>query len=153
DRTSLPANAQIDDLDEYRKPQREVYVALRNVHVETVADERDSDEEQERQREDLERGMPLNETADRAGRHHHDHHSQHNSGDHDLEILRHPDGRNHRVERKHDVEEHDLHDDRSEGRRRTPLAMVLGAFESVMDLEGGLREQKQSAGDQDEIAT
>src|SRR4051812_17796784 len=40
-----PAHAEVDHLDKHRKAHREVDVALRNVHPESLADERDADEQ------------------------------------------------------------------------------------------------------------
>src|SRR5688572_31340002 len=53
DRRALPADAQVDHLDEDREAHGEVDVALRDVLLEAFADQRDADQQQEAERQHL----------------------------------------------------------------------------------------------------
>ena len=64
DRTALPADTQIDGLDEHREAHRKVDVALGNMHVEAVADERHANQQEKRQRQNLDGWMQADEMAD-----------------------------------------------------------------------------------------
>ena len=68
------------------------------------------------------------------------------------DVVGHADGGDHRVEREHDVEQHDLHDDRGERRRDPRADVALLAFELVVNLVRRLGDQEQAADEQDQIA-
>src|SRR4029453_10049909 len=61
------SDSEIHHLDEDREAHREVDVPLRNVQPQAVANERDSDQQQEGKRQDFLRRMPVDEIADRTG--------------------------------------------------------------------------------------
>ena len=70
--------------------------------------------------------------------------------------LDHADGRQHRVDRKHQVEQQDLSDhvgDADLRRRSWPSFVVVQlAFEAAVNFPRGLGQQEQAAGDQDQVA-
>ena len=57
----LAPQPQVDHLDEDREAHREVDVALRDVLVEALGDQRHADQQQERQRQHLDRRVPVDE--------------------------------------------------------------------------------------------
>src|SRR5262245_24518573 len=67
DRLALLAQPQVEHLDENRKSHGEVDVALRDVLVEPLGDQRHADQQQEAQGQHLDRGMARDELTDRAG--------------------------------------------------------------------------------------
>ena len=73
-------------------------------------------------------------------------------GDHHPQLVDHADGRDDRVEREDDVEQHDLDDHAGERRARRGRRVLLLPFELLVDLEGALAEQEQAAADQNQIA-
>ena len=58
---SFSADPDVDHLDEHREAHREVNVALLDVPAEAVGDERHADQQQERQRQDLDGRVGLDE--------------------------------------------------------------------------------------------
>ena len=69
------------------------------------------------------------------------------------DLVHHADRRDHRVEREHDVDDHDLGDDRRQrvrGPRRA--TRFVFALELVVDLVRRLADQEQAADDQDQLA-
>jgi hypothetical protein len=52
-------DAQVDDFDKHRETHRKVDMALRYLHTEAVADQRDANHQQQRQREDFTVGWRL----------------------------------------------------------------------------------------------
>ena len=120
---------------------------------EAFGDERHADQQQERQRQHLHRRMPVHERADRPGReHHHARPTMTTAAIITAQLVDHADRGDHRVEREHDVEQHDL-DDHAGERGGDPLAAWPSSPSSLLvDLEGALAEQEQAADDQNQIA-
>ena len=113
------AHAQVDHLDEDREAHRKVDVALGDVQVEALADERQSDQQQERQGEHLHGRMAVDEIADWSSCEQHHAHRDDDGGDHDRQlralvaggVLHHADRGDHAVEAEDDVQNDDLRDD------------------------------------------
>ncbi len=148
-----PANPKVDHLDEDRERHRGVDVALGDVQAEPVGHQHQADHDQEAQRQHLDGRMALDELADRPGEHQHEHDRDQDRGDHHPALVDHADCGDDRVEREHDVEHHDLHDDAAEGRRHRAGGDRLGrALELLVDLVRGLADQEQAAADQDQVA-
>src|SRR5690606_15588538 len=61
-----PPDPQVDGLHEHREGHRRVDVALRDVLAEAVGDQHQADHDQEAQCQHLDRGVALDEIADRA---------------------------------------------------------------------------------------
>src|SRR5436190_5177239 len=133
--------------------------------AQAVSYEQHADEDQEAEREDLERWMPANEIANGAGEKQHDRDREHDSGAHDPDranryaanlhsLVDGADGRNDRVERKNDVHDSDRHNYSREalGRSRRPIVPFGAAIDLVVNFDRALVDQKQTANDQDEIA-
>jgi len=93
------------------------------------------------QRQHFDRGMAVDEVADRGGREHHHAHGDHDGGDHHAELARHADGGDHGVEREHEIEEYELADDAAEGDGRAGGARRLVALESLVNLAGAFRDE------------
>ena len=119
----LRAARRFKDSTNTEKSHREVDVPLADVLPQAVSEQHHADEQQERQREHLDRGMTMHERAQGAGGHEHHAHGDHDRGHHHHRVLRHPDGGNDRIERKDDVEQRDLYDDLHEAH---PALHVLG---------------------------
>src|SRR6187200_3239871 len=64
DRIRFLAKPHVQDLDKYRERHREIDVALRYMLTEPFADERYTDQQQERKCQHLNRRMPLDERSD-----------------------------------------------------------------------------------------
>ena len=73
--------------------------------------------------------------------------------DHDRDLLHHADGGDDRVEREHDVEQHDL-DQMTPAKLAAPAwdRVSLFSLELVVDLVRALGEQEQAADDEDQVA-
>ena len=66
--------------------------------VESFADQRDADQQQEAECKNLHSWMSIDELTDRARRQQHHTDGDDHREDHHGNVLRHPDGRDHRVE-------------------------------------------------------
>jgi hypothetical protein len=84
------------------------------VLIESFADQRDADQQQEAEGQHLHGRMTVDEIADRAGRKEHHHDGDHHGEHHHRQMLSHADSGNHRIEREHDIEQQDLDDDADE---------------------------------------
>src|SRR5688572_14409234 len=102
---------QVKHLHEDGEGHRKIDVAFRDVLVKAFGDQRHADEQQKTERQHLDCGTALDEVADGACEHHHKHYRNHNSRDHDLDLVHHTDGRNHRIKGENDVKQKYLHDD------------------------------------------
>ena len=85
--------------------------------IEPFRDQHDSDEQQEAERQHLDRGVTLDKAAHGACESHHEGNRDHDRGDHNGDLIDHADGGDDGVEGEDDVEQHDLHDDAGERRR------------------------------------
>ncbi len=78
-----------------------------------------------------------------------DYHCRH----HDRQVIDHPHGGNHGVERKDSVQHHDLRDHRPEFR---PLTLgrvgAIFPFQPFVELHGGFKEQEEAAEQHNQIA-
>ena len=80
--------------------------------IEAVGDKHDADHEEKCQSQHLDRRMVGNEAAYRAGERHHEQYRAHDGGDHYFEPVDHPDRRDDRIEREHEIDDRDLNDHR-----------------------------------------
>ena len=98
--------------------------------------------------------MLRHEPRHRPRRHIHHGACDDNSGDHDLEILRHPDRSDDGIQREHQIDDDDLDDDPEEragfGLRRIPSAFAR--FDLAVNLVRRLGDQECTAADQDDVA-
>src|SRR5207249_6062462 len=131
---------------------REINVAAVDVFVDSLGDEHDADQDEETEGKNLERGVALHKVADDPGEHQHDADGRDHGGDHYTQVLRHADRRDHRVERKDDIEDGDLHQRpaKATGLRQTRL--VRRPLQLVVNFLRAFGDQKKSAADQNEIA-
>ncbi len=96
--------------------------------------------------------MVVHEVADRLGRDHHHADGDEHRGDHHRDLVDHPDRGDNRVEAEDRVEQDDLHDDRPERCGAGSCRRVaLLALELLVDFEGRLADEEQSAEQEDEI--
>ncbi len=147
------AQLEVEHLDAERERHREVDVALRDVQVEAFADQRDAHQDQEREREHLDRRVLVDELADRLRGEHHDAHRDDDREHHHRNVAHHPHCGDDRIEREDDVDHRDLHERAVEaGGGTAAMPFVAGALERRVDLHHGLREQEQPAADQDQVA-
>lgn len=109
------ADAYVKHFDGKGKPESEVDIAFVDLLVETFKDEHDTDKEKEGEGEDLDRWMAFDEPPDSGGVEHHDENRHDNGGNHDVEVVGHPDGGNDGIKREDDIQEHDLDKDKHEG--------------------------------------
>src|SRR5436190_8957010 len=140
------AQAQIDHLDEHGEPHREVDIALRHFNVESLGDEHHADHQEKRERQHFDGRMPRDEMMDPARHRHHEDHGQHDRHRHDADVLYHADGGDDRVEREHDVDDDDLHQDRAKARLDGSALGVRVGFELLVKFADGLVDQEEAAG-------
>ena len=74
-------------------------------------------------------------------------------GDHDLQVLRHADRGDDRIERKHQIDDHELN---ARSRRRPPWwrqqpAIALARLDLGMNFMRRLGDEEQAAADQDDV--
>ena len=148
----LARRADVEELHEHREAHREVDEALLDVLAEALRREHDTDEQQERERQHLERRMLLDEPAHGARRDQHHEHRDDHRRDHDRQLVGHAHRGDDRVQREHDVQDHDLDDHRGERAGGLDVAGVLLALEPAVDLPGRLGDEEQAAAEQDEVA-
>src|SRR5262249_53408235 len=96
--------------------------------------------------------MALDKTADHAREQHHHTNGDDHGRDHDYDLIDHTDGGNHRVEREDNVESKNLQQNAAERRPLADKVMFTALFELKMHLSCALRDQKQTASDQNECA-
>jgi hypothetical protein len=96
----------------------------------------------------------VDEIGQRIGGEHHDGHGDDDRDHHDGHVIGHADGGNDAVHRKHDVQHHDLADGRRHSHRAAWLEQVGTGVrvDVVVDFLGGLPDQEQAAGQQDDVA-
>src|SRR5690606_29190521 len=149
------AHADVQRLDAQREGHGEVDVTLRHMHVERFGNQQGADHDQERQREDLQSRMLVDEVADGTGRQHHHHNRNDNRRHHHRHVVHQPNSGNHRVQREDDIDNRDLQDDADEAGlyRRTAVSLLFFlAFHAVPDFHGALEQQEQTTEEQDQIA-
>ena len=104
-------HSHVQDLDSQRKGHGEVNVAFVDFLANGLGYQHDSNQDQETECQRLDGWVRLDEFADRPSEDHHDDDRYHDCGNHDREFLGHTYGRNHGVERKHDIQDGDFKDD------------------------------------------
>jgi hypothetical protein len=126
------------------------------VRAEALGDQRHPDHQQEAQRQHHDGGVGVDEVRERGGGEQHHGHGDQDRDHHDRDVLRHADRGDDAVDREHQVQHQDLAD-----RGRHAHAGRLAGLEHVraglgvdvvVDLLGGLPDQEQAAGDQDQVA-
>src|SRR3990170_1640609 len=90
-------NPHVQKLHEHREGHGKVDVALGDVLVEALQHQHEPYQEQEAQCQHLQRGVAVDEAADRSGRDHHDADRDHHGGDHHAQFVHHPNGGYYRV--------------------------------------------------------
>src|SRR4051794_27864536 len=100
--------------------------------------------------------MPVHEIANVAGKPKHDAHREDHGSDHDLDVLSEAHRRDDGIKREDDVDHNDLRYDRHHGGAAAGgLAVRIGAvfiaFKAAMDLMHAFPEEKESAGEEDEV--
>ena len=149
---------QVEHFDEHREENREIKVAFGHFAVRQMAqmrrfrDQHEADQEQKRHAEHLDCGVVVDKFRDRAAEKHHDDHAKDNSKNHDPQIIGQTNGCQDRIERKNDVDQCDLDNDRLEGSGAlfdVGCVLFWVAFELVVDLGSGFVQQKNAATEQD----
>jgi zinc dependent phospholipase C len=92
-RRSDAPDAQIDHFYKCAEGQREIDIALRYVQAETLANQGDTNQEQERHRKNFHRGVAIHEGANGTGGKHHHGGGQDHGCDHDRNFVDHTDCR------------------------------------------------------------
>src|SRR3569832_525047 len=134
-RRTLGAQADIYQHHHHREGHGEIDVALRDVELEPLGDQRDTLQVQEAQREHLDGGVTIDEIAYRFGRDHHDAHRYDDGEYHDYDVVHHAHRGDDRIQRKNDVDDRDLHEYRTETHLRHTRGgrFFLFAFQPRMD--------------------
>src|SRR5688572_27371002 len=130
-RLAAAADADVQHLDDDRERHREVDVALRNVHVDALGDQRHADQHEEREREHLDRRVLVDEAPDTAGGEHHDRDGQDYRDDHYGDVVGQADGRDHGIQRENDINEADLDDRAHEARVLDRVTLAFRTLEAV----------------------
>ena len=144
--------AQVERLHEDGEGDGSVDERLVDVHIEAFSDQRRTDQHQEREREHLHRRMLLDERRDDLGGEEHDADGQHHRRDHDVELIDHADRGDDGIEREHDIEQQNLHDDCSEGGRLSAGGVVFRTLEPLMDLGDRLINEERPTEDENQVA-
>src|SRR5688572_18225000 len=97
--------------------------------------------------------MFFDKTADVAAGDQHEPAGNNHGNDHDRQMLGHADSGDNGVERENDVEQQDLNDDRGKRRRDAFALLAFFTFQFLVDLTRALGKEKQSAAQQNQIAT
>ena len=147
----LGAHADVEHFDGEGERHGEVDVTLLHVLPAAVGDEDHADEEEEGEGEHFDRGMAVDEVADRAAGREHDDHGEDDRGDHHLDVLREAHGGDHGIERENDVDDDDLGDDAGEGGADLSGLRVVLAFEAAVDFVDAFPEEEKSAAEHDEV--
>ena len=120
----------------------------------TLRDQRDSDQQQETEREHFHRRVPIHEGTDLAGRKHHEPYCEHDGGDHDRDLICHSDGGDHRIEREHDIEKGNLRQYPSHCDGATGVPLGAGsAFHALVNLVSAFPDQERTAGHENQVVT
>ena len=75
------------------------------------------------------------------------------SGDHHGNLIHHPNGGDHRVQREDDIQQHDLDDHAHKGDRGALGLVMLMAFQLVVDLIRAFGKEEKTSDDQNQIAS
>src|ERR1043165_3608804 len=153
----LLPHPQIQHLHPQAERHRKVHIPLRQMLIQPIPHQHHTDQQQKRKRQHLDRRVLLDEPADETRRGHHHADRDPPRDDHPLDVLGHPHRRNHRVQREHDVDQHDLNNHAAEARPPQPSGRVrrrprrgLVPIHLVMDLLGCLENQERPADEQDQ---
>ena len=141
----------VDDLDAGGKCHGEIDVAARDMEADAVRDQRHADEQQERQRKHLGRGMALHETGNRSRGEIHGDHRDDDGGHHDLDVLGHADGGHDGIDGKYEVDEDDLNDHAGKGGACLAALLFMTALDALVDFVRALHQQEKPAGEQDQV--
>ena len=144
-------HSQVEKLDEQGKRHREIDVAFLDVHAGRFGCQHHADQDQEAQREDLQRGIFVDEPADRIGAEEHHADGENDRDHHHRQVVGHPHGGNHRVERKDDIEQGDLKDHAAETDRCLFILVAGFPFQRIVHLVNALADQEQPTGKQDQV--
>jgi len=96
--------AQIQHFDKHRKGHGKVEVAFGNMLIEAFGDQRYANEQEEAQRQYLDRRMVVHKGANGAGEDQHKRHGNHHGSHHNPQTVGHANRRNDRIEGKHNVQ-------------------------------------------------
>jgi hypothetical protein len=122
------------------------------VKPDSVGDQRHADEDQEAQRQELDRKVGVHETAQGLRGQQHDGDGDDDGRRHHRQMLRHPDGRDDAVQGKHDVQDENLGDGRPEAGNAGLADLLLDPFHGGVDLHGSLGQQEEPSGRKDDVA-
>ncbi|CAB4587731.1 unannotated protein [freshwater metagenome] len=149
----------VEGLDDDSERHRAVDEGLVDLGTKPFRDKRRPNEHEEREREHFDGGVLGHKVANPVCSEQHRDRRDDDRDDHDRETVGHSDGHTNRrddaVDREDDVENEDLADNRRE--RLCSLVARVGlaffAFKVFVDFGDRLVNKKDSAGDQDEVAT
>jgi len=122
------------------------------MKADAIGNQCHANQQQEAQGQHLYSRMPIYESRDRPRSGQHNKNGNDDRRCHYPELVGHPDGGDHAVEREHDVEQRDLHDDAAKARCSAPRLITQRlAFQPLVDLARPLVEQEKAAADQDDV--
>ena len=125
------------------------------MHIEPLGHQGQADHHQERQRQHLDAGVAVNKVADGPGCEQHHGNRTKDGNHHHREVIDQPDRRNHRIKRKHDIQQRNLYHDADHAVARSRRHRGLGLlrrFQAQVYLVGCLGQQEQTTEDQYQIA-
>ncbi len=99
-----------------------------------ICHQRDTDQQNERQRQHLHRWVPVDELPDGARTDQHQDNREHVGQDHDRQHVRHTNRRDYGIERKDEINHHDHHDHPGKRRGIGLLRPFFTAFDLLVDL-------------------
>ncbi len=124
------------------------------MEAEPVRHQRNTDQQQKRQRQHFRRGVAAHEVRNRSGCDQHHSHGNHDSGDHHEQFLRHANGRDDGIDGKYHVNDDDLTDDRRERQRSLAggFLRLRFAFDLLVDFRSRLVDEENATSDQNDVA-
>jgi len=126
----------VEQLDKNRKRHTAVDITLGYLLSETFGNQRHADQQQEGERQHLHRGVTINELINRRRRHKHHANSRSNRNNHHRHICRHANSSDHRVDRKHHVENQHLANNSRQSWRGARRRVFDFALEFVVNFFG-----------------
>ena len=117
-----------------------------------LGDQDHADHHQKAQSQHFDGGVGLDKLANAFGKQHHQPQGNQHSRDHDAHIVDHANRGDDGVQRKHQVNQHDLHDGGSQIGFGLDADRRFLAFQGVVNFARAFPNQKQTAGQQNQVS-
>ena len=146
------AKANIEHFHTKGESHTEIDVAFGYMVAKAFCDQHHTDHHQKTQSQHLDRGVGVNKLANTLGKQHHQTQRNDDCCNHDAHIVDHTHGGDDGVKRKHQVDEHDLHNDGRHIRFGIDVRWRLVAFKRMVNFTRAFPNKEQTASEQNQIA-